>query len=74
MNITIAVPEDVAHQLESICGDLPQRTVEALAIQAYRSGVMIEAEMQRMLHLSSRSEVDAFLKRTKAYLDYTEAD
>jgi predicted HTH domain antitoxin len=74
MNITIEVPEDVAHQLESIWGDLPQRAVEALAIEAYRSGVITEAEVQRMLHLSSRWEVDAFLKRAKAYLDYTETD
>jgi hypothetical protein len=74
MNITIEVPEDVAHQLESIWGDLPQRTVEALAIEAYRSGVITEAEVQRMLYLPSRWEVDAFLKRAKAYLDYTEAD
>ncbi len=27
-----------------------------------------------MLRLASRWEVDAFLKRAKAYLDYTEAD
>ena len=74
MNITIEVPEDVAHQLESIWGDLPQRAVEALAIEAYRSGVITEAEVQRMLHLPYRWEVDAFLKRAKAYLDYTEAD
>ena len=74
MNITIEVPEDVAHQLESIWGDLPQRAVEALAIEAYRSGVITEAEVQRMLHLPSRWEVDTFLKRAKAYLDYTEAD
>jgi hypothetical protein len=69
MNITIEVPEDVAHRLESIWGDLPQRAVEALAIEAYRSGVITKAEVQRMLHLSSRWEVDAFLKRANAYLD-----
>ena len=74
MNITIEVPEDVAHQLESIWADLPQRAVEALAIEAYRSGVITEAEVQRMLHLPSRWEDDAVLKRAKAYLDYTEDD
>jgi chromosome segregation and condensation protein ScpB len=69
MNITIEVPEDIARQLESIWVDLPQRAAEALAIVAYRSGVITEAEVQRMLHLSSRWEVDAFLKRANAYLD-----
>jgi hypothetical protein len=27
-----------------------------------------------MLHMSSRWEVEAFLKRAQAYLDYSEAD
>jgi hypothetical protein len=74
MNITIEVLEDVAHQLESIWGNLPQQAVEALAIEAYRSGVITQAEVQRMLHLPSHWEVDAFLKRARSYLDYTEAD
>ncbi|HXH14398.1 MAG TPA: UPF0175 family protein [Alphaproteobacteria bacterium] len=74
MNITIEVPEDVARQLEAIWGDLPQRVLEALAIEAYRSGVITESEVQRMLRLTSRWEVDAFLKRAKVRLDYTEAD
>jgi hypothetical protein len=74
MNITIEVPEDVARRLETIWGDLPQRVVEALAVEAYRSGVITEVEVQRMLHLPLRWEVEGFLKRAKAYLDYTEAD
>jgi Uncharacterised protein family (UPF0175) len=74
MNITIEVPEDIARQLEAIWGDLPQRALEALTIEAYRSGVLTESEVQRMLRLASRWEVDAFLKRAKAYLDYTAAD
>jgi hypothetical protein len=74
MNISIEVPEDIARQLEAIWGDLPQRVLEALAIEAYRSGVITEAEVQRMLRLASRWEVDVFLKRAKAYLDCTKAD
>ena len=74
MNITIEVPEDVARQLEAIWGDLPQRVLESLAVEAYRSRVITEVEVQRMLRLASRWEVDAFLKRAKACLDYTEAE
>lgn len=74
MNMIIEVPEDVARQLEATWGDLSQRVLEALAAEAYRSGVITEAEVQRMLHLRSRWAVDAFLKRAKAHLDYTEAD
>lgn len=74
MNIAIEVPEDVARQLELRGGDLSRRALEALALDAYRSGEITAAEVQRMLHMSSRWEVEAFLKRAHAYLDYTEAD
>jgi hypothetical protein len=74
MNITIEVPDDIAHRLHAIRGDLSRLTLEALAIEAYRSGVITEVEVQRMLNLPSRWEVDAFLKRAKACLDYTEAE
>jgi hypothetical protein len=74
MDITIEVPEDIAQQLQAQWGNLSQRTLEALALEAYRLGVTTEAEVQRMLNLSSRWEVENFLQQEQAYLDYTEAD
>ncbi len=73
-NIAIEVPEDIAHQLEASWGDISQRALEALALEAYRSGVITRAQVQRMLNLPSRWEAEAFLKRAHAYLDYTETD
>jgi hypothetical protein len=72
--ISIEVPDDVASQLEVRGEDLSRRALEALALEAYRSGEISEAEVQRMLHLASRWEVEAFLKRAQAYLEFTEAD
>jgi hypothetical protein len=74
MNIVVDVPEDIAHQLEASWGDISQRALEALALEAYRSGAVMEAQVQRMLNLPSRWELETFLKRAQAYLDYTEAD
>lgn len=74
MTIAIELPEDVTHLLEAKWGALSQRALEALALEAYRDGLLTEAQVQRMLHLSSRWEVEAFLKQAHAYLDYTEAD
>ncbi len=74
MHIAIKVPEDIAHQLEASWGDISQRALEALALEAYRCGVITGAQVQRMLNLPSRSELEVFLKRELAYLDYTEAD
>ncbi|MCW5853403.1 MAG: UPF0175 family protein [Anaerolineae bacterium] len=74
MDVSIAVPDDVGRLLQARWGNLPQRTLEALALEAYRAGVLTEAEVQRMLGLASRWEVEAFLKRAQVDLDYTEAD
>jgi hypothetical protein len=74
VNIAIELPDDVARHLEARGGNLPRRALEALALEAYRSGEITEAEVQQMLHMSSRWEAEAFLKRTQAYLDYSEAD
>lgn len=74
MDITIEVPEGIARQLQAQWGNLSQRTLEALALEAYRLGVITEAEVQRMLNLSSRWEVENFLQQEQSYLVYTEAD
>ena len=74
MDVAIQVPEDVARQLEAKWGDVSQRALESLTLEAYRAGVITEAEVGLMLNLSSRLEVEAFLKHAQAYLDYTEAD
>lgn len=74
MDIAIQLPEDVVRQLEAEWGDVSQHALEALALDAYRSGIITEAEVGRILKLSSRFEIDAFLKKSHAYLDYTESD
>ena len=74
MNVSIAVPDDVAQRLVIEWQDVSRRTLEALALEAYRSGVITTAEVQLMLGLSSRWDVDEFLKQKHAYLDYTDAD
>lgn len=74
MNVSIAIPDDVMQRLEGQWTDIPQRALEALSIEAYRMGILTSAEVQRMLNLASRWDVETLLKRSKVYLDYTEAD
>jgi len=74
MNVAFEIPEDVSQRLAERWGDLSRHSLEAVAVDAYRSGVLTEHEVQRMLNLASRWEVEAFLKRAQAHLDYTEAD
>ncbi len=73
-SLSIAIPDDVMQRLEGQWTDVPRHVLEALAVQAYQMGILTSAEVQRALNLHSRWDVDALLKRTGAYLDYTEAD
>ena len=74
MNVSLAVPDDIARQLNNKWTDVSRQALEALAVEAYRSGVLTTAEVQRMLNLPSRWETDEFLKQKQAYLVYTEND
>ncbi len=74
MEVAITLPEDVAYRLQLRWSDIPKRTLEALAVEAYRSGALTAAEVQRLLHLSSRWEVNERLKELQTYLNYTEED
>jgi chromosome segregation and condensation protein ScpB len=60
MEITIYIPEAVGQQLQKKWDNLPQKTLEALAIQAYRDGVMTLAEIQTLLNFSSRWKQTSF--------------
>ena len=61
-NIAIELPDDIARALREKWGDLSQHTIEALAAECYRTRALSGAQVQRMLGLETRMEVDAFLK------------
>jgi predicted HTH domain antitoxin len=48
--------------------------LEAVAVEAYRSGTITLAPVQQMLSLHSRWETETFLRRAEAYHDYTVDD
>ena len=74
MDVLIVVPDDVVRRLKTRWNDLSRSTLEALAVEAYKADVITENEVQRMLNIDSRWEVDEFLKKAHAYIDYTEID
>lgn len=74
MKIAVEIPEDIAERLEGKWGDLSEAAREAIAIEGYRSGALSQSQVQRLLGLASRWEVDAVLKRAGVYLEYTEED
>jgi uncharacterized protein YbdZ (MbtH family) len=74
MHIIIEVPDDIAHHLQARWSNLEERSLKALALEAYRLGALNEAQVQCLLNLPSRWDVEKFLQQEQAYLDYTEAD
>ncbi|WP_448601795.1 UPF0175 family protein [Thermoleptolyngbya sp.] len=74
MQITIEIPDDIAQRLTQQVDNVPRRALESVVIEAYRAELITTAEVGRILQLESRWDVDAFLKRAGADLQYTEAD
>ena len=73
MVVQLQVPDDIAEKLVEKWSDLPRCALEALAVDAYREGVLTAYEIQRLLGLSSRWKTEEFLS-SGADLGYTEDD
>jgi hypothetical protein len=74
MKVTIELPEDIAAALKGEWKDLPQGSLEAIAVEAYRTGVLGESQVRRLMGFETRFEVHALLKKHRVPLKYTEAD
>ena len=74
MNIAINIPDDIGHILAAQAGGVSRAVLEAVAIEAYRSGTITPAQVQQMLELRSRWETESFLRRAEAFHDYTMED
>jgi len=74
MRISIQVPDDIGQELRERWEDLPRHVLEVLLADAYRHGLMTAGQVREILELPTRMDVDAFLKKAGAYLDYTLED
>jgi predicted HTH domain antitoxin len=74
MEITIHIPDDLARSLGQDGGDLSRQTLEALAIDGYRSGRLTEEQVRRILSYGTRMQVHGFLKEHDVYLNYSLED
>jgi hypothetical protein len=73
VQITVTVPDDLAVPLLSH-GQEPARTaLEAIALEAYRQRRISGYQLRTLLGISSRNELDGFLKQHEVY-DYTLED
>jgi hypothetical protein len=74
MTVAVDIPDDLERRLRDRWADMPRKVLEAVALEAYRSGALTGAEVQRLLGLESRWDLEAFLKQAGVVLDYDQAD
>ena len=51
-----------------------RRTLESIAVEAFRAGQLTQPELRRRLGFDIRSALDAFLKERGVYTDYDQED
>ena len=74
MKVTIELPEDIGAVLHGEWKDVPRQALEAIAVEGYRTGVLSENQVRRLLGYESRFQVHALLKEHRVPLQYTRAD
>ena len=74
MDVAIQIPDEVGRALMARGTDVTRAVLEAVAIEAYRSGAITTAQVQEMLGFRSRWETESFLHGAGAYHDYTMDD
>jgi Uncharacterised protein family (UPF0175) len=73
MQITIEIPDDLAATLSASGQDPARAALEAIALEAYRQRHLSGYQLRMLLGISSRYELDGFLKQRQVY-DYTLED
>lgn len=74
MRVWLDLPEEVVRQLAEEGEDLSRAALEALAIDAYRMNRITGYQLCRLLDISSRHDLDGFLKRHGVPLEYSIED
>jgi hypothetical protein len=74
MEITIVIPDDLAGQIVPAGFDPSRQALEDMAVEAYRTHRLTGSQLRRLLNISSRYELDGFLKQRGVWLEYTVED
>jgi predicted HTH domain antitoxin len=74
MQVIFEVPEDIARALLTEERSIDRAAVEAIAAEGYRSGLLSESQLNRLLGLPSKFAVHDWLRERRIPYQYTEAD
>jgi predicted HTH domain antitoxin len=62
MQVTVKIPDELAQRLIPEGHDPARTTLEAIAIEGYRSGALTAHQTRLLLGFETRYELDGFLK------------
>jgi len=63
MEVTIQVPEAIAHRLQEKWGqDIPRHVLESVALEGFRECILTTEELRQLLGFETKFDVHAFLK------------
>lgn len=71
MNLELQIPDEAARLLLAQYPDLSRATLEALALEGYRSMRLSDGQVRQMLGFTSRMQVHSFLKERGVHLHYS---
>jgi len=74
MQVSIVLPDEVVFSLQTKWGSLEQHILEMIVIEAYREGSISIGKVRELLGISTRLEVDSFLKERGIDLNYDQTD
>ena len=74
MELSLQIPDDLASRMSASGGDLSRRTLEALALEEFKSGRINKPDLRRLLGFGTKCRLDGFLKSHDVYEDYTMED
>ncbi|MEL7039607.1 MAG: UPF0175 family protein [Cyanobacteria bacterium J06592_8] len=70
MKLTLDIPDILASRVQEKWDNLPEKVLEIIVAEAYKSELITRAEVGRILNLPHRLQVDKFLKQAGVYLQY----
>jgi Uncharacterised protein family (UPF0175) len=62
MEVTLQIPDDLAHRLTAAGSDLSRLAQEAFALEEFKSGHITKSELRRMLGFATGHQLNEFLK------------
>ena len=74
MQITLEIPDELAPPLVRAGQDPARAALEAMGIEAYREHRMSGYQLQKLLGIGSRYELDGLLKQHQVWLEYSVED